>query len=81
MAFPIPLRTFVVEGSGCSNLFVSMLRLLSDEAYGGHMKRILATTSTSLFVSPVVASQTRKIAIGLLYSAAALADYDRLHAS
>jgi hypothetical protein len=46
MAFPIPLRTFVVEGSGCSNLFASMPRLLSDEAYGGHMKLILATENT-----------------------------------
>ena len=51
MAFPIPLRTFVVEDPGCSNLFASIPRLLSDEAYGGHMKRILAIASTSLSVS------------------------------
>ena len=40
---PDPVENVLVEDLGCSNLFASMPKLLSDAAYGGHTKLILAT--------------------------------------
>jgi DNA-binding winged helix-turn-helix (wHTH) protein len=59
---PDPVKNVRGRGFSCSNRFASMPRLLSDEAYGGHMKRIQTNASTSLVSRCYCESHTEMMA-------------------